>query len=130
MLHPPQISVGVWWIIAAIVTAIFLAVCVPLMPTRKYKIRIACAPLLGVVFLAAAASLRGHDMGRVLSIYSTVMIAFPVGIIGRGKELKEAAAQEQRALGGYSEPPPLKLTVQLSSAIVGACMVWVWLSWG
>ncbi|MEV4743987.1 hypothetical protein [Streptomyces sp. NPDC049555] len=129
-LHPPYIAVSTWWMIAAIVTALFLVVCVPLMPSRKYKVRIACAPLLGLVFLAVAGAVRDHETQKLLSTYCTVMFAIPLGIVGRGKELKEAAEEAEKAIGGQVAPAPFKLTMQLSAALVGACMLWVWLNWG
>ncbi len=126
-LHPPHFSTGTWWIISALVTVFFLAVCIPLMPTRKYKLRFACAPILGIALLSGAASLRGHGLEQLLAIYSTVMIAVPLGIIGRGKELKEAARQESMAIGGQRPPAPFKLTVQLAVAILVGFLLWAWL---
>ncbi|MFH8343945.1 hypothetical protein [Streptomyces sp. NPDC018045] len=127
-MHPPQISTGTWWIIAVIMTAMFLAVCVPLMPTRKHKINIACVPLLGVGFLTAAANLRGHDVNQVLAIYSTVMFALPLGVVGRGKDIKKAAEEQKKAIGGQQPPAPFKLTAQLLAATVVGLVLFGWVN--
>ncbi|MFE4857067.1 hypothetical protein [Streptomyces sp. NPDC056670] len=126
-MQPPHISVGTWWIIAAITTAMFLAVCIPLMPTRKYKTRIACAPLLGLMYLMAAAVLRGHDLAASISMYSAVMFSIPFGIIGRGKELKEAVEQEEKRVGGEAAPVSFKLVTQLLVAVCGGLLLWLWI---
>ncbi|MFI9236556.1 hypothetical protein [Streptomyces sp. NPDC053079] len=127
MLHPPHISIDAWWIIAAIATALLLAVCVPVMPTRDHKVKMACVPLLGVVILWVAAELRGHDLETVLLMYSTGTLVFPLGLVGRGKELKKAV-EDEKLFGKQSSPP--KLTTQLLAAFFGMMLVWAWLSLG
>ncbi len=129
-MQPPNISTDTWWIIAAIGSAVFLATCVPLMPTRKYKIRVSCFPLLGASFLAAAANFRGHDLETLLSIYSLGVIVIPLGIVGRGKELKQAAEQAANSVGGQAPPAPFKLTAQFLAAALVGLLVWAWLRWG
>ncbi|QLE70379.1 hypothetical protein FGW37_01045 [Streptomyces rectiverticillatus] len=126
-LHPPHISIGTWWIIASIVTVLLLAVCMPLAPTRDSKVKVACIPLLGVVFLGGAAKLRAHDLETVLSVYSTATLAFPLGLVGRGKEVRKAFEDEK--LFGKANPQP-KLTNQLLIAVCGMLLVWAWLRCG
>lgn len=108
-------------------TALLFAVCVPVMPTRDYKVKVACIPLLGVVFMWGAATLRGHDLEAVLSMYSTGTLALSLGVFGRGKELKRAV-EDERLFGKQSSQP--KLTAQLLTAFCGVMLVWAWLRWG
>lgn len=126
-LHPPHISIGTWWIIASIVTVLLLAICLPVMPTRDHKLKVACVPLLGVVFIWGAAKLRGHDLEAVLSMYSAGTLVFPLGVVGRGKELKKVV-DDERLFGKQSSQP--KLTAQLLAAFCGVMLVWAWLRWG
>ncbi|MFC7309802.1 hypothetical protein ACFQVC_37000 [Streptomyces monticola] len=126
-MHPPHIPTGTWWIFAAIVTVLLLVVCVPVMPTRQYKIRVALIPLLGVGFLGAAAGLRNHDLDTVLRMYCTATLVFPLGLVGRGKEMRKVV-EDERLYGKQSWPP--RLTAQLIAAFCVMMVVWAWLSWG
>ncbi|MFC5724337.1 hypothetical protein ACFP1Z_29705 [Streptomyces gamaensis] len=129
-MHPPVISTDTWWILAAVSTALYLAVCIPVMPTQKYRIRAACLPLIGLLYLSVAAALRGHDLDKTLSLHATVMLAFVFGLLGRAKEVKEAAEAQEKAIGGQTAPAPRRLTVQLSASALAGLLLWLWLRWG
>ncbi|MEU8764339.1 hypothetical protein [Streptomyces sp. NPDC048659] len=123
-LPPPAILTGTWWILAAVSTAIFLVVCFITVPVRRYRIRLACAPLFGLFYLPAAAGLRGHDLNTVLAIHALTMMSVAIGIVGRGKDLKEMY-DDKRLYGKGSSPP--RLTAQFLASGTLAIGVLLWL---
>ncbi|MEU7177998.1 hypothetical protein ACWIG3_11555 [Streptomyces celluloflavus] len=132
-MHAPHISANIWWITAIITTILFLAVWLPMMPTPRSRYQIALIPLAGIVFLPALGNLRGHDIGELLSIYSTVVLAMILGVIGRRADMRVAVKQGEDPLGtsvSKVAPANKRLTVQLSVAFVAAFALWAWLTWG
>ncbi|MFH8409068.1 hypothetical protein ACH4FX_30405 [Streptomyces sp. NPDC018019] len=133
MLHAPHISENVWWIIAVVTTVLFLAVWLPMMPTSRSRNQVALIPLVGIVFLSVLGKLRGHDLKELLSIYSTVALAFILGVIGRRADMRIAVKQGEDPLGtsaSKAAPANKRLTVQLSAGFVVAFVLWAWLNWG
>ena len=132
-MHAPHISENAWWIIAVVTTVLFLAVWLPMMPTSRSKIQVAVIPAFGVVFLTTLGKLRGHDLGDLLAMYSTVPLAFTLGVIGRREDMRIAVKQGEDPLGtsaSKAAPANKRLTVQLSSAITVSFLLFAWLTWG
>ncbi|KUL55508.1 hypothetical protein ADL22_01080 [Streptomyces sp. NRRL F-4489] len=125
MLTPPAISTATWWVITAVTTAMYLAVLIPVMPTHQYKVRAACGPLLGLIYLPAAAHLRQHSLETVLAMHSTVMIAFCAGFAGRKKEMRKIA-EEERLFGKKGNHPTL--AAQVVTAFVVALVLFMWVT--
>ncbi|MEV0368902.1 hypothetical protein AB0I10_03610 [Streptomyces sp. NPDC050636] len=131
-MHAPHISESVWWIIAVITTVLFLVVWLPMMPTPRSRNQIALVPLVGIGFLTALGKLRGHGLGELLAIYSTVVLALILGAIGRRADMRIAVQQGEDPLGtsaSKAAPANKRLTVQLSAAFAVAFALWAWLTW-
>ncbi|WP_206506692.1 hypothetical protein [Streptomyces chrestomyceticus] len=132
-MHAPHIPENVWWIIAVGTTVLFLAVWLPMMPTSRSKTQIAMIPLVGIIFLTVLGKLRGHDLTKLLSIYSTVSVGMILGVIGRRADMLIAVKQGEDPLGtpaSKAAPANKRLTVQLSAGFVVAFALWAWLNWG
>ncbi|MET9293607.1 hypothetical protein [Streptomyces sp. NPDC003077] len=126
-MHPPHFSVGTWWIIAAITTALFLAVCVPLMPSPKYKLRISGIPLLGILYLGGDYWLKDHGPEQALSIHSVMMLTFLTFCVASHKTIKRAVEEERL----YGSPTPSPNGIVRGIAIVfGGLLLWLWLNYG
>ncbi|MEV0265848.1 hypothetical protein AB0I49_31570 [Streptomyces sp. NPDC050617] len=132
-MHAPHISENVWWIITVVTTALFFAIWLPILPTSKSRTQISLIPLLGVSFLSTLGKLRGHDLGTLLAIYSTVVLGLALGAIGRRADVRVAVRQGEDPLGtpaAKAEPANRRLTIQMSVAFLASFALWAWLTWG
>ncbi|MFQ6194118.1 hypothetical protein [Streptomyces sp. NPDC000405] len=131
-MHPPHFSTETWWIISAVATGAFYAVCLPMMARRQHKVRMAFIPPVTIACLLVAGALRGHGAEELLHIYSTVVLIFPLALVGRRKELREALEQQERnsLMGAEESLPPMKLFVQMCASVVVMFLAWCWLTWG
>lgn len=124
-MSPPSIPIGTWWVIAAAATLLYLAVCIPVMPTRKYRIRAACFPAFGLVYLPASTVAWRHDLPTALAIHATVMFSTTLGLIGRGKDL-EKSIEDERLYGRKSNTP--RLTAQVLASFGVGLVLFLWLT--
>ncbi|GCD32384.1 hypothetical protein OEIGOIKO_00096 [Streptomyces chrestomyceticus JCM 4735] len=132
-MYAPHFSENVWWVIAIVLTVLFLAVWLPMLPTPGSRYQVAAIPLVGVVFLMSMGKLRGHDIEQLLSMYSTGLLAFTIGVIGRRADLRIAVKQGEDPMGtpgSKAGPANKRLTVQMSVGIIVAFTLWAWLNWG
>ncbi|MFE7121854.1 hypothetical protein ACFU99_41130 [Streptomyces sp. NPDC057654] len=133
ILHAPHISENVWWVITVVTTALFLAVWLPILPSAKARSKVSLVPLLGVCFLSTMGKLRGHDLTTLLSIYSTVVLAFTLGAVGRRADVRIAVRQGEDPLGtpaSQSEPATRRLTIQYLASLAVSFALYAWLKWG
>ncbi len=132
-MHAPHISENVWWVITVAVTVLFLAVWLPILPSAKSRNQVSLIPLLGVAFLSTMGKLRGHDLTTLLSMYSTGVLAFALGAIGRRADVRVAVRQGEDPLGtptSKSDPANRRLTIQFSVSIAVSFALWIWLQYG
>ncbi|MEU7041464.1 hypothetical protein AB0A77_10430 [Streptomyces varsoviensis] len=114
-------------------SAALLAVWLPILPSAKSRNQVALIPLMGVLFLSTMGKLRGHDLTTLLSIYSTVVLAFTLGAVGRKEDVRVAVRQGEDPLGtptSKSDPANRRLTIQISISIAVAFALWAWLKYG
>ncbi|MET8626975.1 hypothetical protein ABZW30_24970 [Kitasatospora sp. NPDC004669] len=124
-MTPLGLSVATWWCIAVLVTAVFWAVVVTLQPTREYRILAALAPFAGALFLLGHYKVKGMDPADALLMYSSAILAFPLGLVGHVRKLSERALEAQRegrpADQGVLTPGVM---VQLFLALVGGMVTY------
>ncbi|WP_329201795.1 MULTISPECIES: hypothetical protein [unclassified Streptomyces] len=123
------IPVPVWWGIVTAGTAVFLATLVSWMPTRGLRARMLLAP----VFIAAFAAVRyyAEDMraDQVLSMYALVVLAFPLGLLGRRRELARIATAGERGAVGQEQQWSATMAAQFLIVLSAAMGLWLWLVW-
>ncbi|MEU4213130.1 hypothetical protein AB0F13_24595 [Streptomyces sp. NPDC026206] len=122
MQDPPSVPLLVWWVVAVASTAIFLLFFVPLMPNQRYKTRISLAPLAGITFVAVSSLAKSDGLGVALPIYSSAILAFPLGFLGHRNELREKALEMARD-GKQSPENGLSQGLQLQLVLVIVVMV-------
>ncbi len=126
-MHAPSIPLYAWWIISVFATLAFLVFFVTLMPTRKYKIQVCFAPVLGMAFGVASALLKDIPLEELLPMYSTALLVFPVGVLGHRREIRQKILN--RSIHGEQpeEKPSRALTAQLTLSLVvmGSLMAWL-----
>ncbi|MFD6528998.1 hypothetical protein [Streptomyces sp. NPDC060184] len=69
-----HLTTGAWWIIAACVTAVYLAAMNRCMPTRTARRRMFLVPVVCWVVLLPDAAVRGYSVPVVLYIYSSLLL--------------------------------------------------------
>ncbi|MFI5671940.1 hypothetical protein [Streptomyces sp. NPDC051704] len=126
-MNAAAIPVPVWWLIAAVTTAVFLMTLVSWMPTRRLKARMILAPVGMALFATARYYAEGLQPEQVVSMYSLVVLAFPLGLLGRSQELARSAANEER--GGHARESQwsVAMTVQFLVVLLAAIGLWLWL---
>ncbi|WP_380283992.1 hypothetical protein [Kitasatospora purpeofusca] len=77
------LSTTSWWLIAALATAVNLALLVPPMPTRETRIRMSFMPAVFATF-AYVASVAKPDYPDqlILSMYSIACLSLPLSLVG------------------------------------------------
>lgn len=103
----------VWWLFAAVCTAIWLVVMCPAMPTRAYRRGVATGP----VAIFVPVMLYGVKYGAVtaaLPMYCAFVLAVPAGVLGHREALREALKDPKTSYGETSGP----WTLQSSAALV------------
>lgn len=129
-MNPPNISLGLWWVIAAAGTLVFLAVCPRLMPTKRSRAKILLVPVVMMAFGLASMTVRGMGAADLLPMYCAAVLAVPLGLAGRREEIRQVVAEEENPLTGPAPLPPVRLQMQLGAALVGMTVLWWWLTWG
>ncbi|MEV0276149.1 hypothetical protein AB0I22_07155 [Streptomyces sp. NPDC050610] len=126
-MHAPAIPLYAWWIISIAATLAFLIFFVTLMPTRKYKIQVCFAPVLGVAFGVASALLKDIKLEELLPMYSTALLVFPIGVMGHRREIRQKILNRSMHGEHPEDKPSRALTAQLtlSLVILGALMAWL-----
>lgn len=125
---PPHLSLTTWWLVAYAATAVCLAVCVPIMPTPHAKKCMTLVPA-AAVFIALAMRMRTHlDMAGMLCVYSSTVLIAPLGMAGRRKDVHKMAS-DARLFGAKNELAPMRLHVQMCTALVAMMAVWTWFIW-
>ncbi|MFE2727949.1 hypothetical protein [Kitasatospora sp. NPDC059327] len=108
-------------------TVVFLVLLVPSMPTRGLRIQTSLAPVAMAVFCVLAYLGKHMEPAAVLAMYSLVVLAFPLGMLGHREEL--ARRLLDRAQNGESpeNEPPRAMSLQLGAVltVAGALAVWV-----
>ncbi|MEE1783826.1 hypothetical protein PUR71_13040 [Streptomyces sp. SP17BM10] len=78
-----DLSTTSWWLIAALCTAVNLALLVPSMPTRATRIRVSSMPVIIAVFAYVASVAKpGYPPQLLLSMYSIACLMIPVSLLG------------------------------------------------
>ncbi|GGP62751.1 hypothetical protein [Streptomyces abikoensis] len=128
MPQPPVIPLTAWWAIAVAATFAFLAFFVPLMPNRRYRIRIAVAPFAAVLLVAVSALVKHHSAEVSLPLYTAAVVGFPLGFLGRRGELREKA----RYAAEHGSDPDNALSkgaqLQAVTVIIVVALIGSWLS--
>lgn len=120
-MQPPAVPLNVWWGVAVAATVIFLVFFIPLMPNRRYRIQISLAPVIGIVFVVVASLVKHFGLEVLLPLYSSVILAFPLGFLGHRKELRERiqlmARDGERPENGLSMGTQFQLVVVIGIAV-------------
>ena len=126
-VHPPDIPVQGWWAIAVFAAAAFLLFFVPVMPTRGYRIQVLLGPVLVAVFAWIAAVAKGYDARHILAVYAIVMVALPLALVGRRRELVRKI-EDRREHGERPEnQPSTAMMVQFFVTVTIAACAGAWL---
>ncbi|MFJ2776441.1 MULTISPECIES: hypothetical protein [unclassified Kitasatospora] len=127
-MYPLGLGVVSWWWIAVLATAVFLAVLVPGMPTRTYRIQTALAPLAMAAFAYASYAVKHMEPTTILVMYVTGILVFPLGAIGHRRKLAQRLMEAQRK--GESDedtwPPAMMAQMLLAAAVL--CGVYLWIA--
>ncbi len=95
-MHPPSLPLYTWWIAAVFATVMFLLIFIPTMPNREYRLRACVMPAVIAVFGLLFALVKGMPLRVILPLYSAVVMAFVLGFLGRGRQLRERMARIDR----------------------------------
>ncbi|MFG2416970.1 hypothetical protein [Streptomyces goshikiensis] len=126
-MNAAAIPVPAWWLIATVTTAAFLMTLVSWMPTRRLKARMLLAPVGMAAFATVHYYAGGMQPEQVLSMYSVVVLAFPLGLLGRRPELARSAANEERGGLARESQWSVAMTVQFLVVLLAAIGLWLWL---
>ncbi|GHF33148.1 hypothetical protein ACMATS_27310 [Streptoverticillium reticulum] len=128
MPQPPSIPLNAWCVIAVAATVLFLLFFLPLMPNRRYRMRMFLGPVIGIVVTALSSLVKNFSPEVALALYSAAIVGFPLGCLGRRKELREKtldmAENGQSAKNAWSKG----LQQQLVVVIIVVALVGSWLS--
>ncbi|MFB6894657.1 hypothetical protein ACFCX4_35830 [Kitasatospora sp. NPDC056327] len=82
-MYELDLSTTSWWLIAALASAVCLALLVPSMPTRETRIRVSFMPVVfgGFAFFASIAK-PDYPPQLVLSMYSIACVMVPGSLLG------------------------------------------------
>ncbi|MFD9633134.1 hypothetical protein, partial [Streptomyces violascens] len=129
-MQPPHIETSTWWIISILATCMFLLYFVPLMPTRKYKVRIAMAPVAMAVFGVASALGKGIGADVLLPMYASVTLGILLGVLGHGKKMRRMVMEMEKK--GEDEPArySVSLNIQVAISIIAMGVFWFWITHG
>ncbi|MFF5779510.1 hypothetical protein ACFY7Y_21525 [Streptomyces virginiae] len=126
-MNAAAISVPVWWLIATATTAVFLMALISWMPTNRLKARMLLAPVGMAAFATARYYAEGMQPEQVLSMYSLVVLAFPLGLLGRRHELARSAVNEEQGGLARESQWSIAMTVQFLVVLLAAIGLWLWL---
>ncbi|WP_414167313.1 hypothetical protein ACMATS_06980 [Streptoverticillium reticulum] len=126
-MYHPSLPTAAWWAISIATTVAFLAYFVPLMETRRQKIKTALAPL-EMMAIGAALTLVGYlGVNEVYPIYCAALLAILLMCVGRRKAVKTAF--HGRGQGGaqqYGRPTAgMYVQMLLSTGVMVALAIWV-----
>ncbi|MFE3580140.1 hypothetical protein [Streptomyces vinaceus] len=124
-MNAAAIPVPVWWLIAAVATAVFLTAFDSWMPTRRLKARMLFAPAGMAAFAAVRYYAEHMQIEQVLSLYSLVVLAFPLGLLGRRRELARSAANDERGGPARESQWSIAMTVQFLVVLFAAIGLWL-----
>lgn len=127
-MQPPLLPVCVWWIASIAVTLLFIAFFVPLMPSRRFKIQVSFAPVMGMAFCVASAIAEHWDAGVLHPLYCSTVLSVILMFVGRREEVRQGALvfetqgeqAEAKASAGF--------WVQMTLSVTAAGALGLWLS--
>lgn len=123
MFGAPDIPFWGWAIFAVASTVFYWLIFIPAMPVRKYKIRAAGAPVLGIFFIAISSLVKHDGFPLSVALYAVSVSALTISFLGRTTELKAVASDladnGHAATAAFSKAALLQIRVTLVIAIVG-----------
>ncbi|MCX4806932.1 hypothetical protein OG594_35825 [Streptomyces sp. NBC_01214] len=126
-MNAAAIPVPAWWLIATVTTAVFLMTLVSWMPTKRLKARMILVPVGMAAFATTRYCAEGMLPEQALSMYSLVVLAFPLGLLGRRQELARSAANEEQGGLARESQWSIAMTVQFLVVLLAAIGLWLWL---
>ncbi len=129
-MQPPSLPVQAWWTIAVFAAVAFLALVVPMMPTRRSRIQVALGPVATALFAVASAAVKDYGPETLLPMYAAVMLGIPLGLLGHGRELKQKIIDREQHGERPENKPSTGMVVQLVTVLLVMCAVGVWLTSG
>ncbi|MGV9264184.1 hypothetical protein ACWDRR_05910 [Kitasatospora sp. NPDC003701] len=126
-MQPFGLGVVAWWLIAVLVTATFLVLLVPWMPTRSLKIQASVTPVAMALFGWLAHLAKHYSPAAVLAMYSLTVLVFPVGMMGHRKETARRLLDREQNGATAENEPPRAMTVQMciAATVLGGLAVWI-----
>ncbi|MFF4740683.1 hypothetical protein ACFY2W_33055 [Streptomyces sp. NPDC001262] len=88
-MRPPTVPLYVWWAVAIVSVVAFMAVYVPMMPNRRLRIRVSCAPVAMAVVAVLSGLAKGIGLAVLLPLYSAAVLSLVLGVLGHGREMRE-----------------------------------------
>ncbi|MBT2481371.1 hypothetical protein [Streptomyces sp. ISL-94] len=128
-MNAAAISVPAWWLIATAATAVFLIPLISWMPTKRLRTRMLFAPGFMAAFAAARYYAENMQPEQALSMYAMVILAFPLGLLGRRRELARIAASDKRGGPSAEKQWSAPMTAQFLVVLLSAVGLWLWLVW-
>lgn len=102
-----------WWLFSATAAAIWFAVMIPAMPTRKYKSFVSFGPAAAFAVIALYCLKYEESFTEILPIYCGLVISAPMGILGHRKALREVLADPEVPYGEATGPWTLQFAFAL-----------------
>ncbi|MFE9453874.1 hypothetical protein [Streptomyces sp. NPDC006739] len=116
-----------WWLIAAGVTVVYLAVMHRCMPTPKARLRMVTAPLAGWVFLLPNAVTKGYSVSHTLYFYSCALLMLVIMLAPVAKRVAaDIAEQEEKP---WDRVPLNSVSLYWMCGSAAACTVGVVCLW-
>ncbi|WP_344030427.1 hypothetical protein [Streptomyces luteireticuli] len=126
-MQPPSIPLCAWWIFSAGVTLVFWACFVPVTPKGRLRIQISLMPVLMAGLFTLNSVAKGANSEVSLTFYSSVILLFVLGFLGRRRELRV----KFHDLAAHGERPENRLSagawVQFAVSAVVLCPLTVWI---
>ncbi|MFD7103492.1 hypothetical protein [Streptomyces celluloflavus] len=116
-MEASPVMLAIWWIAAIVGTLLFLLAFVPIMPDRQQQRNICIAPVAGAAALVLYGIFRHESIATLLPMYTAIVIAFPLGLIGHRRKMKENLRDRAENGPSRENDPSVGSTVQVLVAL-------------
>ncbi|MFG3285262.1 hypothetical protein [Streptomyces sp. NPDC048111] len=116
-MEAPHVTLTIWWLAAITGTLIFLLYFMPIMPNRQQQRNICLAPAAGAAALVLYAVFRHESIQTLLPMYTAIVVAFPLGLIGHRRDMKEKLRDREVNGPSRENEPSIGSTIQVLVAL-------------